>query len=117
MKQIPHSHGTVYTTTRPLGILGTVAAVIGLIIAAVFGAVFFVALMGLLLVVGLIVAARVWWTTRELRAELRRSGATIDEALRQRAGAPPFGSQSQGTSGTGNQSGQTIEGEYREVDR
>ncbi|MEL7451554.1 MAG: hypothetical protein AAFN78_20255 [Pseudomonadota bacterium] len=117
MKQIPHSHGTIYTTTRPLGILGTVAAAIGLIIAAVFGAVFFVALMGLLLVVGLIVAARVWWTTRELRAEMRRSGTTLNDALRQQAGAQPFGNQAPGGSGAGKQGGQTIEGEFQEVDR
>ncbi len=110
MKQIHYQQNSIYANTRPLGILGTIAAAIGLIVAAVFGAMFFLLLLGVMLVAGLIIAARICWTSRALRAELRRSGASISESLRQQAQQQPPGN-------TEGPAWQTIEGEYKEVDR
>ncbi|MEM9056336.1 MAG: hypothetical protein AAGD86_02600 [Pseudomonadota bacterium] len=112
MRRIPH-HQTLYTSTRPLGVLGTVAAVVGLAVAAIFGAVFFLLLLGIMLVLGAVLAARFWWTTRALRAELQQSGDAFNDALRRQAqaGQAPPGDR---TSGAG---GETIEGEFTELDR
>lgn len=114
----PHMHSRLnqQAPTNPiLRLLMFIGAVIMLAVSLFLGAMIFLVLLGLGLVLGLVLMARVWWIRRKLiaahEAMQRRQGQNSDAGTGQ---APPY--QQQQTDQRGQRSGNVIEGEYRRED-